>query len=43
MTRTCLDDWYLGHLTMIAEERAAQEEASKKMLIQLGLAREVKL
>ncbi len=39
MTRTRLDDWYEGHLVMVAEERAAQEEASKKMMMQLGLAR----
>lgn len=40
MTSTRLDDWYSGHLTMIAEERSAREEAEKKMLVQLGLARE---
>ena len=39
MTRRRLDDWYLGHLTMIAEELAAQEEASKQMMKSLGLAR----
>lgn len=41
MTRREIDDWYEGHLVMIAEELTAQEEASKKMMIQLGLAREV--
>lgn len=42
MTRREMNDWHAGHLVMIAEEKASQEEAEKKMLIKLGLAREVK-